>query len=160
MLTAQVSAHRIILPLSLLYALFLRFSRLRGNRKPLLELEFAELHAPIHLAHMYQCPDVEVHAPFVLKKYYTSHFTEYNTYDASATTTVVPPRSSAVAAINIARLTETPSRLPFTFYHIGHLGGAMMDRSKRRDGSTEHLDVDNLRRYIVRRPCSRGTSGP
>ena len=146
----------------MLNARFLHFSRLRGNGKPLLQLEFAELRAPIHIAHMYQCPDVEAHALFVLKKYYTSHFAEYNTYDTSATTIVVPPRSSAIAATNIARLTKTPSRLrmPFAFYLLGDLGGAVMDRSKRRDVSTEHLDADNLRRYIVGRPCSRGTSRP
>ena len=42
--------------------------------------DFAELHAAIHLAHKYQCPDVETRALSVLKRYYTSHFAEYVRY--------------------------------------------------------------------------------
>ncbi|KAI1795345.1 hypothetical protein LXA43DRAFT_992385 [Ganoderma leucocontextum] len=43
---------------------------------------FTQLHAAIHLAHKYQCPDVETRVLFILKKYYTANFTEHDVYDA------------------------------------------------------------------------------
>ena len=146
MLATQVSAHRFSLPLSLLFTQLLRGLRFRGNGTPI--VEFAELHAAIHLAHKYQCPDVEKCALFLLKKYYTSHFTEYDAYDASVATLALPSRYAAIAAINIARLTETPSMLPFAFYLLGDLAGCVMNGYMRRDGSMEHLDADDLRLYI------------
>ena len=113
--------------------------------------DFAELHAAVHLAHKYQCPDVEAHALFVLKKYYTSDFAEHNAYSVSATTLAVPLRSSAIAAANIARLTETPSMLPFALYLACTLSDCVMDGYQRRDGSVEHLAADDLRRCIKAR---------
>ena len=96
-----MSAHPLPLPPSLPHPFSSRHVRLRDDGTPL--VEFAELHAAIHLAHKYQCPEVEKRALFVLKKYYTSHFPEYNAYDASATALAVPPPSAAIAAINHSR---------------------------------------------------------
>ena len=146
MLAAQVSPRRPPLLLSLPHTPFLCGARLRSDGTPL--VEFAELHAAIHRAHKYQCPEVEKRALFVLKKYYTSHFAEYNAYDASATTLAVPPPSAAIAAISIARLTETPSMLPFAFYRVCDLAGEAMDGYKRRDGSVEHLAPADLKLCI------------
>ncbi|PIL26539.1 hypothetical protein GSI_12297 [Ganoderma sinense ZZ0214-1] len=119
---------------------------LRGDGTPL--VNFDVLHAAIHLAHKYQCPDVETQALFVLKKYYTCHFPEHDTYDASVTTLTVPPLSAAVAAINIARLTQSPSMLPFALYQACNLADVVMNGYKRRDGSVEHLAADDLRLCI------------
>ncbi|PIL26500.1 hypothetical protein GSI_12258 [Ganoderma sinense ZZ0214-1] len=107
--------------------------------------DFAELHAAIHLAHKYQCSHVETRVLSVLKRYYTPHFTDYVRYSTSKPHMLAPARSAAVAAVNIARLTETVSMLPFALYHVCALEGRMMDGYKRRDGSVEYLSTEDLR---------------
>ena len=106
---------------------------------------FQELDAAIHLAHKYQCPDVEKRALFTLKKYYTSHFVEFDTYDMSRTTLYPPSLHEAIAAVNIARLTDTPSMLPFALYRTCMLEARMMDGYKRLHGPVEYLSVQDLR---------------
>ncbi|PIL26545.1 hypothetical protein GSI_12303 [Ganoderma sinense ZZ0214-1] len=107
--------------------------------------DFAELHAAFHLAHKYQCPDVETRALSVLKRFYTPHFSDYAYFDASKAGLVRPPRNAAIAAVNIARLTETPSMLPFALYEVCTLEDHMVDGYTRRDGSVEHLTTADLK---------------
>ena len=63
------------------------------------ECHFEQLHAAFHLAHKYQCNDVEARILFVLKKYYTSDFTEHDGYAASKYTLLPPPPRAAIAAV-------------------------------------------------------------
>ena len=56
-----------------------------------------------------------------------------------------PSRYDAVAAVNIARLTETPSMLPFALYQVCALEERVLDGYTRRDGCVEHLTPDDLR---------------
>ncbi|PIL26543.1 hypothetical protein GSI_12301 [Ganoderma sinense ZZ0214-1] len=109
--------------------------------------DFAELHAAVHLAHKYQCPDVETRALSVLKKFYTPRFTNrssgpYYTPEGFANR---PSMSAAIAAVNIARLTDTPSMLPFALYEACTLEERILDGYERRDGSVEHLAHKDLR---------------
>ncbi len=106
---------------------------------------FSELHAAVHLAHKYQCPDVEARALSVLKRYYAPTFYTYNRYSVVASALATPPPSAAVAAINIARLTDTPSLLPFAFYLITTAApSCIVDGYTRRDGSVEHLSAHDF----------------
>ena len=105
----------------------------------------SSLHAAIHLAHKYQCPEVETRGLSVLKRYYTPHFTDYVRYSTSRPTMSAPPRGVAVGAVNIAPLTETVSMLPFALYHVCTLEGCMMDGYKRRHGTVEYLSAEDLK---------------
>ncbi|PIL26505.1 hypothetical protein GSI_12263 [Ganoderma sinense ZZ0214-1] len=107
--------------------------------------DFSELHAAIHLAHKYQCSSVETRALSVLKQYYTPHFVEYTRYSTSRPRMLRPPRDVAITAVNIARLTDTPSVLPFALYRVCTLEDQMKYRYRRRDGSVEHLSADDFR---------------
>ena len=109
------------------------------------ECHFEQLHAAFHLAHKYQCNDVEARILFVLKKYYTSDFTEHDGYAASKYTLLPPPPRAAIAAVNIARLTDMPSMLPFALYLVCTLEGGAIDGYERRDGSVEHLSAQDLK---------------
>ncbi|KAM5539604.1 hypothetical protein V8D89_006713 [Ganoderma adspersum] len=109
---------------------------------------FQQLHATLHLAHKYQCADVETTALFTLKKYYTPNFTRYNTFDDVELAFIPPQDEDAVAAVNIARLTRTPSMLPYALYWTAMLEGGMVDGYARRDGTVEHLSPDDLRLCI------------
>ncbi|KAI1795328.1 hypothetical protein LXA43DRAFT_881902, partial [Ganoderma leucocontextum] len=109
---------------------------------------FSELHTAIHLAHKYQCPDVETRALSVLTKYYTPHFTDYTRYNTSRPSMLRPPCNVAITAVNIARLTETLSMLPFALYQVCTLKGQMMDGYRRHNGSIKHLSAEDLRLCI------------
>ncbi len=120
------------------------------NGAPAPGLLFKQLHAALHLAHKYQCPDVETRVLFTLQKYYTSNFPEYAMYrdDALRPALVRPPPEAAIAAVNIARLTKTPSMLPYALYLAANQEGEMLDGYARRDGSIEQLSVHDLRLCI------------
>ncbi|PIL26172.1 hypothetical protein GSI_11927 [Ganoderma sinense ZZ0214-1] len=109
------------------------------------ECRFEQLHAAFHLAHKYQCQDVEARILFVLKKFYTSNFNDHDRYATSKYTLVPPPPQAAIAAVNIARLTSTLSMLPFALYLVCTLEGRAVDGYERRDGSAEHLSAEDLK---------------
>ncbi|KAI1795348.1 hypothetical protein LXA43DRAFT_38340 [Ganoderma leucocontextum] len=117
--------------------------RVRDDGLPL--SYFSNLQAAIHLAHKYQCPDVEKQALAVLKTYYTAFFADHASYDASRSPLSEPLRAAAIAAVNIARLTDTRSMLPFALYQVCTLEGQILDGYERRDGSVEHLSGQDLR---------------
>lgn len=121
---------------------YLYYHRLRDGQPV---SDFSELHAIIHLAHKYQCPDVETRALSVLKRYYTAHLIDYVRYSTSRPSMPAPMRTAAIAAVNIARLTNTVSMLPFALYQVCTLGGLMMDGYQRRDGTVEYLSTQDLR---------------
>ncbi|PIL26528.1 hypothetical protein GSI_12286 [Ganoderma sinense ZZ0214-1] len=111
--------------------------------------DFAELHAAIHLAHKYQCPDVEMRALSLLKNFYSPPLADHHVHAHSPKSPMArPPRLAAIAAANVARLTETPSMIPFALYQVSTLEGAMLDGYARRDGSIEHLSASDLRLCI------------
>ena len=110
---------------------------------------FSELHATVHLAHKYQCPDVEAHALSALKRYYAPTFHTYNRYSSMASALFTPQGSAVIAAVNIARLTNTLSMLPFALYEIcSTVPSRMVDGYERRDGSIEHLSPQDLQMCI------------
>lgn len=104
-----------------------------------------ELHAAFHLAHKYQCHDVEARVLFVLKKYYTSDFTKHDSYATSKYTLLRSPPQTAVAAVNIARPADAPSMLPFAPYIACTLKDRVLDGYERRDGSVEHPSTEDLK---------------
>ena len=118
------------------------FSRVRDG---LPVSDFSELHAAIHLAHKYQCADVETRALSLLKKLYSPHFADHSPSRSPTCSMTRPPRTAAIAAVNIARLTGTPSMLPFALYQACTLEGEVLDGYARRDGSVEHLAALDLR---------------
>ena len=69
------------------------------------------------------------------------------------------PRVHAIGAINLARLTDTPSILPVAMLRCAHLGGSIMEGWVRDDGSVEHLSAEDLKRVIEGRDtlARRGT---
>ena len=116
--------------------------------------DFSELHTAVHLAHKYQCPDIETRALSTLKRFYTSHFTDYSPDYARFDTTnlespiIHPPPKASIAAVNLARLTDTLSVLPFALYQVCTLRGRMTDGYKRRNGSIEYLAAADLQLCI------------
>ncbi|KAI1795319.1 hypothetical protein LXA43DRAFT_1178792 [Ganoderma leucocontextum] len=51
-----------------------------------------------------------------------------------------------IGAVNLARLTDTPSILPLALYGCAYLDGALFDGWTREDGTIEHLSNADLRR--------------
>ena len=140
---------RLLLLLATIYVVLISPRLRRGALTP--GSLFSQFHAALHLAHKYQCADVETRVLFVLKKYYTANFAgcDMNHNDESLKfTPVCPPPQAAIAAINIARLAQTPSMLPYAMYLAANQEGRMMDGYKRRDGSVEHLSAEDLRQCI------------
>ena len=121
--------------------------------------EFSELHAAIHLAHKYQCPDVETRALSILKRFYTPCFDDYVHFDPSKASMTRPSRYDAVAAVNIARLTKTQSMLPYALYQVCTLEERMLDGYTRRDGYVEYLTPDDLKLCLsARRELAKQTA--
>lgn len=82
---------------------------------------FTQLHAALHLAHKHQRCNVKMRALFALKKSCTPGFTQlqYDTFNGVETAFLPVPRpgdSVAVAAVNIARLTQTSPILPYALH--------------------------------------------
>ena len=68
--------------------------------------------------------------------------------DDSIVTPVAVDGFAAIAVVNLARLTDTPSLLPVALYTCCSLGGALVDGWKREDGTIEYLSPADLKRCI------------
>lgn len=121
---------------------------------------YDEVSAVVRLAHKYQIEDVERRA--------LSAFQEDRIRYSALVDPLVPNRlgynrrqGSEIGIVNIARLTDTPSLLPYALYECAvKLGGAVVEGFTREDGSVEYLSPDDLRRCIDGLPklCKKAVS--
>ena len=102
---------------------------------------FDEVCALARLSHKYHIQDVEEQALALLRQPYTDSFDQWLRGSAIVSNSPV----HAIGAVNIARLTDTPSLLPLAFYRCCSLGPKLLDGWKREDGHVEHLAVDDLK---------------
>ncbi|KAH9916592.1 uncharacterized protein BXZ73DRAFT_53770 [Epithele typhae] len=100
--------------------------------------------ATIRLAHKYDVSSLLLQALEPLKEYYAVTFDEWCNPHARYALSV-DTRSCAIAAVNLARLTDTPSVLPLALYDCCLLGSAILDGWQNEDGVTEHLNTADLR---------------
>ena len=117
---------------------------------------FDELFAVVRLAHKYGIVNVERQGLEAVQEIYGS--------DVS---TCFDPSSSddsrfvgyAIGAVNLARLTNTPSILPVAMLRCACLGGSVTDGWRRDDGSVEQLSLEDLKRVVNGREAlaRRGT---
>ncbi|KAI0691717.1 hypothetical protein C8Q76DRAFT_634747 [Earliella scabrosa] len=115
------------------------------------EHDFEELSAVIRLAHKYNVEDVEKQAIQSLRRRYTDDFDALTTTEYAACRPLklrLAHLPNAIGAINLARLTDTPSILPTAFYFCCQLLGRVIDGYTRRDGTVEKLSDDDLKRCI------------
>ncbi|RDX48935.1 hypothetical protein OH76DRAFT_1351645 [Lentinus brumalis] len=136
-----------------LRVLFPKSRRLFYNDDKEAKVTFDQVCAVIRLAHKYHVEDIERQALSALKAYYTDDFDQFENMDDDDDDTLpiafadvsVP---HAVAAINIARLTDTPSILPLAFYHCCVLGGKVLDGYAREDGTIDHLEREDVKKCM------------
>ncbi len=102
----------------------------------------------IRLAHKYDIQAVQDQAlAYIQEHCYTTDFAIYSSPAAkskSASSIELLPVHS-IGAVNLARLTDTPSILPLALYHCASLGSALLDGWTRENGIVEHLAPADLR---------------
>ncbi|KAI1795285.1 hypothetical protein LXA43DRAFT_939155 [Ganoderma leucocontextum] len=106
-----------------------------------LPFTFDEISAVIRLSHKYHVADAQRQALHTLKLYFTEDFHDMERFEEDGLFLI--KRSDAISAVNLARLTDTPSILPVTFYKCCELGSAVMDGCRRADGHVEHLSLED-----------------
>ncbi|KAH9916578.1 uncharacterized protein BXZ73DRAFT_53705 [Epithele typhae] len=117
-------------------------------------IPFEEAVAVARLAHRFDVRPALDAALRHLTAFYTTAFGAYHDFSHSAALDV-PGDECAVAAIQIARLTDTPSVLPLAFYACALVGcpeGAGPRASvewRRADGRVERLSVEDERVYAA-----------
>lgn len=100
----------------------------------------------IRLAHKYHVADIQDQALLFLQDYYFP--SDFNLYEERRKAHTIP-HTYGIAAVNIARLTNTPSLLPVAFLECHSLHEAIFNGHTREDGTVEHLSADDLRRCFV-----------
>ncbi|PIL26445.1 hypothetical protein GSI_12203 [Ganoderma sinense ZZ0214-1] len=131
---------RVLVPRS--YRMFYR----DNDKQP---LSFDEISAVIRLSHKYHVADAQRQALSALKLYFSDDFSDLRGFEGHGLFLI--KRSDAIAAVNIARLTETTSILPIAFYRCCELGTAVMDGCLRADGYIEHLSVEDHKICMIGR---------
>ncbi|KAI1795295.1 hypothetical protein LXA43DRAFT_1178771 [Ganoderma leucocontextum] len=114
-------------------------------------IAFPALFAVVRLAHKYNIEDLLDQALHILKLFYTTSFREFEHKAYSHVNFVPPALAHHVGAVNLARLTNTPSILPLALYHCCGLSGRVMDGWTRETGETEYLSTQDLRAVITGR---------
>ncbi|PIL26496.1 hypothetical protein GSI_12254 [Ganoderma sinense ZZ0214-1] len=109
---------------------------------------FDQISAIIRLAHKYRIPQIQDQALSLLQEFwYTSSFYIFTGPRPDRDIDIRPVH--AIGAVNLARLTDTPSMLPLALYECAHLdGGALFDGWTREDGTVERLSDADLRRCL------------
>ncbi|RPD58576.1 hypothetical protein L226DRAFT_466520 [Lentinus tigrinus ALCF2SS1-7] len=123
-----------------------------------LKTDFHVMSALIRLSHKYQIEDVEKRALSALCHIYPTELEEWVGSDSQIDDN---DRFYAIAAVNLARLTDTPSILPSAFYHCALLQSRVLLGFTREDGSKEYLSQDDLGRCMDGMPkliASRNTT--
>ncbi|KAI0742393.1 hypothetical protein C8Q80DRAFT_905102 [Daedaleopsis nitida] len=100
---------------------------------------FAAATACVRLGHKYQIDPLVEEALKSLRKLYPSDFDSFRrTHDRA------PPPTSAIAVVNIARLTGADYLLPVALAECCRLGAAIVHGFLREDGTREHLSAFDL----------------
>ncbi|KAI0742371.1 hypothetical protein C8Q80DRAFT_1238079 [Daedaleopsis nitida] len=106
------------------------------------KVDMASISAIIRIDHKYELKGLYDQAMSYLTTYYTSSFDEWhqgrNTFEWR------PEPTQAIGAINLARLTNTPSILPLAFYICATLGPDIARGYLREDGTVEYLSHEDL----------------
>ena len=123
-------------------------ARLLDHKRP---IAFPELFAVVRLAHKYNIEGVLEQALHILKLFYTTSFCQYERKAYSHVNFVRPKLVHHIGAVNLARLTNSLSILPFALYGCCGLSGRVMDGWKRDTGDTEYLSMQDLRAIITGR---------
>lgn len=110
-----------------------------------METEFHVLSALIRLSHKYQIEEIEARGIRALRAMYP---TDLNSFMAVENHVNEESFVHAIGAINIARLTGTPSILPAAFYHCAVLREKVIKGLVREDGTKEYLSEQDLARCI------------
>ncbi|TFK79702.1 hypothetical protein K466DRAFT_505139 [Polyporus arcularius HHB13444] len=108
--------------------------------------KYDEVAAVVRLAHKYQIEDVERQALAALQ-YDRADYGNFSNPSVPLRISYDRPRLD-IGVVNIARLTNTPSLLPYSLYMCANLGGEVLKGYTREDGSVEYLSPDDLRRCI------------
>ena len=111
-------------------------------------IEFPELFAVVRLAHKYNIEEMLGQALHILKLFYTTSFRQYERESYSHVNFVRPKLVHHIGAVNLARLTNTPSMLPLALYHCCGLSGSVIDGWKRGSGETEYLSMQDIKALI------------
>ena len=114
-----------------------------------LKTEFHVISALIRLAHKYQIEDVEKRSLSALCAIYPSNLERWLETDSTIDD---EDRVYAIAAVNLAHLTDTSSILPSAFYHCALLLSRVLLGFTREDGTKEYLSQNDLGR------CMDGTA--
>ena len=113
-----------------------------GRRNPPLSPD--GLFAVIRLAHKYGIESVEREGLETLQAQYKSRLNSWiygSPFDHF-------PHVHAIGAINLARLTNTPSILAVAMLRCVQLGDSITEGWKREDGSVEHLSAEDHKRVV------------
>ncbi|KAH9916590.1 uncharacterized protein BXZ73DRAFT_81038 [Epithele typhae] len=97
----------------------------------------------------------------LLREHFTSDFDVWEDDEhREPLTGVDEDRTCAIGAVNLARLTNTPSILPLALYLCARLGGDVL-KGWTHNGTTEHLPQEDLERCINARArlTSENTAG-
>lgn len=106
-----------------------------------LQYSFDDIINCIRLAHKYNIQDVLEDSLQELKRYFPVDLTSWKNRPP------ILPRAKAILAVNIARLTDTPTILPAALYDCSQLSGDQLIHGvQRADGSTETLSPEDLLR--------------
>ncbi|PIL26538.1 hypothetical protein GSI_12296 [Ganoderma sinense ZZ0214-1] len=117
---------------------------------------FDEVSAVIRLAHKYHIPQVQHQALSFLREHHFTHsfpaFSHPLAPPGAGGAEIAIAPVHAIGAVNLARLTDTPSMLPLALYRCAYLGaGALLDGWTRADGTVERLSDADLRLCLAAR---------
>ena len=116
------------------------------RRKADAQITFDEVSAIIRLTHKYHIEDLLAQALSSLQESIKTTFKSRE--DDSIVSPIEVDDFAAIAVVNLARLTDTPSLLPVALYKCCSLGGAIVDGWIREDESVEYLSPADLKRCI------------
>ena len=112
-----------------------------ASRGPTVDIDF--IAAIIRLDHKYELKGLYEQAIGYLTKFYTTSFEAWD--DGSNALEWRPEPEDAIVAVNLARLTNTPSILPTALYVCVMIGPDVAMGVERADGTREHLSYEDLR---------------
>ena len=111
-------------------------------------MTFDQLSSVTRLSHKYNIGDLEDQAIRCLKTLFPDSWEDFNSNVGRCFGELEVLPVHAIGAVNLARLTGTPSVLPSALYLCCQLGSTIFDGWTREDGQTEHLSPEDLRRYV------------
>ena len=105
---------------------------------------FEQVFAVTTLAHKYHMESIESQGLAVVKSHFSTKLDAWYERPLFRDYSHI----QAIGAINLARLTNTPSILPSAFYACTNFLGIVMNGWKRADGAVERLSEDDLQLVI------------